>query len=152
MMCPALANTRVMRPSRLCSLCVRWLHYDGPIYTTGPGQTAHQDQSCPRKAPNSRTYQKCQILYAASTMNERLELRLREEGRLHKAAIRGGPQRFLTSHEILGFRWSWMDFPGIICVDDLRTDVRDQGECLAETTMPCIFLPVRFTNSGECTP
>ena len=74
--------------------------------------------------------------YAANTMSERLELRPREEGRLHRAAIRGGPQRFLTSHEILGFRWSWMEFPGIICVDDLRTDVRDQGECLAETLKP----------------
>ena len=59
--CPTLANARVMRPSRWCSLCARWLHYDGPIYTTGPGQTAHQDPSCPRRTQPSRTYQQCQI-------------------------------------------------------------------------------------------
>ena len=58
--CPTLANTRVKHPSRWCSLCARWLHYDGPIYTAGPGQTAHQDQSCPR-ITSSRTYQQCQI-------------------------------------------------------------------------------------------
>ena len=58
--CPALANTRVKHPSRWCSLCARWLHYDGPIYTAGVGQTAHQDQSCPR-ITSSRTYQQCQI-------------------------------------------------------------------------------------------
>ena len=58
--CPTLANTRVKHPSRWCSLCARWLHYDGPIYTAGVGQTAHQDQSCPR-ITSSRTYQQCQI-------------------------------------------------------------------------------------------
>eukprot|EP00435_Cladocopium_sp_Y103_P041700 s2780_g11.t1 len=59
--CPTLANTKVMRPGQWCSLCARWLHYDGPVYTQRPGQTVHQDPDCPRRTMPSRAYQQCQV-------------------------------------------------------------------------------------------
>ena len=58
--CPSLANTKFMRPGRWCSLCARWLHYEGLVYTQGPGQIAHQDSECPRRLLATRPYQRCQ--------------------------------------------------------------------------------------------